>query len=252
MRGFAALAASVLALLVSLPAAAQSGAQPVIRRLVYDVRSSSTLRKEERQSGLGYLNQATRQIVNESSGGNFNSATFSMRNSGRMEIDIVAVTRDGGLVADVRLSGDNVNMGKTRIAILSDGVLGYNPALELPVEVQHVLPLLGREVIAGHAVGDLWKMPLRGKNVKGDNTFRITGEAGAEKVNVEMTTSMQITGTPHVDESSRTTAVYSSRLTNPISVSYTGLLHKRSTTQVLETIDLTVDATLVEDTFASR
>lgn len=231
-------------------AGSQTTQTVVIRHLAYDVRANSTLRKDERQSGLSYVNPATHQVVGTSSGGNFDTVSHSERNSGRLDVDVVAATRDAGLVVDVRLSGTTRSLGKTRIAIFSDGALSYSPSVDLPPEIRHVLPLLGREVVTGHAVGESWRMPLRGRDVSGDNAFRIVSDAGPERVNVEMITNMRISGPMFYDESSRTTAVYSARLTNPISLAYTGLLHQREGSQALQTIDLSVDATLVEDSFA--
>ncbi|MBV8600309.1 MAG: hypothetical protein JO359_01970, partial [Candidatus Eremiobacteraeota bacterium] len=200
MKGPATLA---VLLLFAAPASAQTAGGPaVLRHLAYDVRSSSTLRKDERQSGLSYVNVATHQVVGTPSGGNFDSAQHSERNAGRLDIEIVAATRDGGLVADVTLTGTTTSLGKTRISIMSDGRLGYDPSLELPPELRYVLPFLGRGVIAGHAVGDSWKIPLEGRNVRGEDAFRILSDAGNDRVNVELVTTMHTSGTRLLDESS--------------------------------------------------
>ncbi|MBV8152333.1 MAG: hypothetical protein JOY59_12310 [Candidatus Eremiobacteraeota bacterium] len=253
MKALIAFAGLLFACALPCVAAGENASLPVLRHLVFDIRSSSTLRQDRRRSGLSYLDPGTQQMVNPT-GGNYDTISVSSRNLGQLIVDVIAATQDGGLVVDATLDGDTTKMGKTRIAIFPDGRLSYNPSLDLPPEVLRVLPLLGRRVVTGHDVGDTWTVPLPGKNVKGENDFRITGEAPGDNLNVELQTSMQVSGYPHVDESSRTTSVYSPRLTVPMKVSFTGLIHKEDSgaSQSLQTINLTVDATLVQDSFAKK
>jgi len=86
---------------------------------------------------------------------------------GRIYLDVVAATDDGGLAVDVS-TGPTQATPFARVAIAPNGQLTYDPRIRLTTAEATLLRLLGRNVIGPtvRRAGDLWKVPGGSSNIE--------------------------------------------------------------------------------------
>ncbi len=122
---------------------------------------------------------------------------------GKLTVDVVAATADGGLVVDSQYAGKEGDERPVRVAIYSDGRITYDPAKPLGLQAARFLPMLARGLIAGHdvSVGQTWQI---GADAEAAH-FTVTKNEG-DLATIEISKKLAPTlGAEEVDEG---TAVY--------------------------------------------
>lgn len=248
MRRLLALAA-LAALAVPIPVTAAPDAPVrVLRSLVYDVSYAAHTRHDKKTSGFngGYGSDAAAPGV---SGSGTASVAMDGTDSGRLTIDIVAATQDGGLVVDVLYAGKLNNSPKMRVALFPDGRLSADPTKTLGPEALHILPLLARGFMANRTVqlGATWTVQAP-PPAKGATTFRVSGLDGPNAT-IALEGSISVGGVNGFDESDRGTTTYATDLISPLSYDLNSRIRRQVAADETITTDAHLVATLVSDNF---
>ncbi len=250
------LALGVLAAL-AVPVAATAADAPlkVLRSLVYDVQSSAHSYHEKKTSGFNSgMGGGSPMSDNPgvSSGNGTAGVGLDGGETGRLTIDIVAVTKDGGLVVDATYIGTRTSQPKTRVALYADGRLAADPTKQLGPEALHVLPLLARGFIADRNVspGSSWTIAAP-PPAKGNTTYRVSSVDGVQAT-IALEGSISVAGINGFDESDHGTTNYATDLVSPMSYDLTAKIHRQIGVDESITTSTHMIVTLVSDTFFKK
>jgi hypothetical protein len=256
MRSLLALAVAV-ALAAPLAASAADTPAPVkpLRQLVYDVTYSAHTTHEVKSSGFnGGYGGGTPNDGNASVSAGSGAASQYMNGDdrGKLAIDVIAATADGGLVVDTSFTGTVNVQPKTRVAIFEDGRISADPAHPLAPEVTRMLPLIARGFIANRDVsaGSTWSIPAPAPG-KGSTTYRVQSSDGQRaRIAIEGVWSMP--GANGFDESDQGVTTYATDVVSPVSYDLTARIHRQLGIDQSMTTSAHLTATLVSDSFAKR
>jgi hypothetical protein len=172
--------------------------------------------------------------------------------SGRLTIDVIAATPDGGLVVDVAYAGKLNGAPKMRVALYPDGRLSADPTKMLGPEALHILPLLARGFMADRTVqiGASWTVQAP-PPAKGATTYRVSGVNGANAT-LSLEGSLSVGGVNGFDESDRGTTTYATDLISPLSYDLSAHIRRQIAGDETITTDAHLVATLVSDSFAKK
>ena len=253
MRRLLALVA-LAALVAPIPVTAAPDAPVrVLRSLVYDVSYAAHTRHDKKTSGFngGYGGDPNGGAPGVSGSGTA-SVAMDGSDSGRLTIDIVAATQDGGLVVDVAYAGRLNNAPKMRVALFPDGRLSADPTKSLGPEALHILPLLARGFMANRLVevGSSWTVPAP-PPAKGATTYRVSGVDGPNAT-IALEGSISIAGVNGFDESDRGTTTYATDLISPLSYDVSSRIRRQLASDETITTDAHLVAKLVSDSFFKK
>lgn len=239
------------------PVAATAADTPlkVLRSLVYEVQSSAHSYHEKKTSGFnGGMGGSPAADTNPgvSSGNGTAGVGLDGGETGRLTIDVVAITQDGGLVVDAAYTGTRTSQPKTRVALYPDGRLAADPAKQLGPEALHVLPLLARGFIANRDVspGSSWTIAAP-PPAKGNTTYRVSRIDG-DQATIALEGSISLPGLNGFDESDHGTTTYATNLVSPVSYDLTAKIRRQLGVDESITTNTHMTVTLVSDTFAKK
>jgi hypothetical protein len=223
-------------LMLVLPAGTAAAEKP-LRILTFDVTYFVVTSQENHISGLGAL--AGQGASNESHG-------FAVDDAGVLSVDVIAATGDGGLVVDTRYDGKTTRQPTVRIAIASDGSLGYDPKANLSGATLRVLPFLARGLVKDRELraGVSWSIPILAP-ASGSTTYRVT-HVEAPVATIAITTDVTVKGPQGFDQHEDGTLVYEVDRLVPQRVDEQMRLHRFSIGGT-ETTDTHVVVTLEKD-----
>jgi hypothetical protein len=254
---------SFLSLLAILPLGGAVHVAPAaptpLRTLVYAVSYSSHSLSEEATSGFtGAVSpQDGRGMRRAPAATTAGDATVERRaevsDDGRLTVDVVAATKDGGLVVDAAFAGKVTMQPAIRVAIFPDGRLSYDPRLALSAQAARVLPLLARGLLADHDVspGSTWNAAAPFPGARGSTFFRVT-HVQEERADITIQREMTVTGPRGFSEQDHGNTTYALDRLCPLELELDAQArHSPSPDQyVTETAHLS--AKLISDTFAKR
>jgi hypothetical protein len=253
------LLAFAVAAAFAAPLAANAADAPApttsLRHLVYDVSYSARTTHEVKSSGFngGYGGSGPPgEGAGATSGMGTASQYMNGDDRGKLTIDIVAATKDGGLVVDTSFAGATNVQPVTRVAIYIDGRLSADPAHPLSPEAARLLPLIARGFIANRDVspGSSWSVPAPAP-AKGSTTYRVQSSDGSRAlIAIEGVWSMP--GPTGFDESDNGVTTYATDLVSPVSYDVTSRIHRQLSIDQSMTTSAHVIATLVSDSFAKK
>jgi hypothetical protein len=252
---------SLLAFAVTLafaaPIAAPAADAPAksLRHLVYDVTYSARTTQEVKSSGFngGYGGSA---MPGEGAGAASGTGTASQYmngdDHGKLTIDVVAATQDGGLVVDTSFAGSANVQPTTRVALYADGRLSADPAHPLCPEAVRLLPLIARGFIANRDVsaGSSWNVPAPAP-AKGSTTYRVQSSDGARAL-IALEGVWSLPGPTGFDEADHGVTTYATDLVSPVSYDLTARIHRQLSMDQSMTTNAHLTATLVSDSFAKK
>jgi hypothetical protein len=259
MRSLLAFAAAV-AFAAPLAASAADVPAPIkpLRQLVYDVTYSARTTHETKSSGFnsgyggGGAGNADATNSGVAAGSGSASQYMNGDDRGKLAIDVIAATPDGGLVVDASFTGTVNVQPKTRVAIFKDGRMSVDPAHPLAPETARVLPLIARGFIADRdvAAGSSWSTPAAAP-AKGSTTYRVQSSDGhLARIAIEGVWSMP--GATGFDESDQGTTTYATDIVSPVSYDLTARIHRQLGIDQSTTTSAHLTATLVSDTMAKK
>ena len=256
MRGLLAfsVAATFLAPLGASAADAPAAVKP-IRQLVYDVTYTARTTHEVKSSGLnsGYGGGGgTAGDISGAAGSSTASQYMNGDDRGKLAIDVVAATPDGGLVVDASFAGTVNVQPKTRIAIFADGRISADPAHPLAPEVARMLPLIARGFIADRDIsaGSSWSVPAAAP-AKGATTYRVQSSDG-QLARIAIQGAWSMPGANGFDESDQAVTTYATNVVSPVSYELNARIHRQLAIDQSMTTNAHLTATLVSDSFAKK
>ena len=255
------LAFAVAAAFAAPLAASAADAPPparVLRQLVYDVTYSARTTHEVKSSGFNGAYGGGSGMSGDTGGSGVaagsGSASQYMNSDdrGKLTIDVIAATQDGGLVVDAAFAGTTNAQPKTRVALYSDGRMSADPAHPLAPAVQRMLPLIARGFIADRDVsaGSTWNVPAPAP-AKGSTTYRVQSSDG-QRARIAIEGVMSMPGPTGFDESDQATTTYATDLVSPVSYDLTARIHRQLGMDQSMTTSAHLTATLVSDSFAKK
>ena len=247
LGAFAAFVSPLAALCADAPS------PPPLRSLVFDVTYSAHSKHEKKTSGFngGYGGDPGSGGAGVSGSGTAAIAVDGS-DSGRLTIDVIAATKESGLVVDAQYSGKLGSQPKMRIALFADGRLSADPTKTIDPAVLHVLPLLARGFIANRDVnpGSSWTIAAP-PPMKGSTTYRVTALDG-QYATLALEGSRSMSGASGFDETDRGTTKYATDLVVPVSYDVTSRIRRQLAMDESVTTDAHLTVTLVSDTFAKK
>ena len=243
--------AALVALGTPVPALAVTTAPGhPLRSLVYDVSYAAHTRHDKKTSGFngGYGGDPNGGAPGVSGSGTA-SVAMDGSDAGRLTIDIIAATQDGGLVADVTYAGKMSNTATMRVAVYSDGRLTADPKKTLGPEALHILPLLARGFMANRtlAAGTSWSVAAP-PPAKGTTTYRVDALDGPNAT-ISLEGSLIVGGANGFDESDRGTTTYATDLISPLTYDLNAHIRRQVGVDETITTDAHIVAKLVSDNF---
>lgn len=228
--------------------AVPAGAETVhpLRTLVYDVNYTAEVVRHEQTSGFNGSG-----IGNIAAGHGAVDRRFGSDDQGRLTIEIVAATPDGGLVADVSYAG-KIAQPRTRVAIFKDGRLSFDPAMPLAPPALRVVPFLARGFVAERDLspGASWQAEAPAPAV-GNLSFRVA-HADATVATIEFEGSMVVRGSNGFAETERGSTLYAVDTLAPVQLDFRTTTRRELGTEQSDTTDAHVVAHVVSDSFAKR
>lgn len=256
MRGLLAfsVAATLFAPFGASAADAPAAVKP-IRQLVYDVTYTARTTHEVKSSGLNSGYGGGGGTPGDNSGPTASSTASQYMNGddrGKLAIDVIAATPDGGLVVDASFTGTVNVQPKTRIAIFEDGRISADPAHPLAPEVARMLPLIARGFIANRDVspGSSWSIPATAP-AKGATTYRVQSSDG-QLARIAIQGAWSMPGANGFDESDQAVTTYATDVISPVSYELNARIHRQLAIDQSMTTSAHLTATLVSDSFAKK
>jgi hypothetical protein len=259
MRSLLAFAVAI-AFAAPLAASAADAPAPIkpLRQLVYDVTYSARTTHEVKSSGFnsGYGGGGAGNADSTNSGVAAGSGAASQYmngdDRGKLAIDVIAATPDGGLVVDASFTGTVNVQPKTRIAVFEDGRISADPAHPLAPEVARMLPLLARGFIANRDVspGSSWSIPATAP-AKGATTYRVQSSDG-QLARIAIQGAWSMPGANGFDESDQAVTMYATNVISPVSYELNARIHRQLAIDQSMTTSAHLTATLVSDSFAKK
>lgn len=254
MRSLLALAVlAVFAAPLAASAAGDAPVRPPLRSLVYDITYSAHSTHEKKTSGFnGAYGSGTGSGGAGVSGSGTAGIGLDGTDSGRLTIDVIAATPDGGLVVDAAYTSKLSTQPKMRVALYPDGRLSADPSARLGPEALHILPLLSRGFIAQRDVspGASWTVAAPAP-AKGSTTYRVS-RLHDQEATIVLEGSMSVPGVSGFDESDHGTTTYATDLISPVSYDLNARIHRQIGVEESITTDTHITATLVHDSFAKK
>ncbi|HEY6236500.1 MAG TPA: hypothetical protein VIW69_15485 [Candidatus Elarobacter sp.] len=253
MRSLLAFAAAV-AFAAPLAASAADAPAPtrVLRHLLYDVTYSARTTHEVKSSGFNGAYGGGSSDNGVAAGSGSVSQYMNGDDRGKLTIDVVAATQDGGLVVDTAFAGEKSTQPTTRVAIYADGRMSADPAHPLAPETARVLPLIARGFIADRdvAAGSTWSIPATAP-AKGSTTYKVQSSDGhLARIAIEGAWSMP--GPTGFDESDQGVTTYATDVLSPVSYDLTARIHRQLGIDQSMTTSAHLTATLVSDSMAKK
>jgi hypothetical protein len=237
-----------------LAAAAADAPQPkVLRSLVYDVTYAAHTAHQMKTSGLNGAYGGGMQGEGPGvSGSGTAGVGLDGSDSGKLLIDVIAATPDGGLVVDVAYTGKLHNQPTMRVAVYPDGRLSAAPGKSIGPEALHLLPLLARGFVANRAIepGASWTVNAPSP-ARGATTYRVSTVNG-QAATIALEGSLSVSGIGGFDESDTGTTTYATDLLSPIAYDLNARIHRQISVEESTTTTLHMVATLVSDSFAKK
>ncbi len=252
------LLAFAVAAAVAAPLAANAADAPaptrVLRQLVYDVSYSAHTTQQVKSSGFngGYGGTAQPGEGATASGTGTASQYMNGDDSGKLTIEVVAATQDGGLVVDAAFAGKGNVQPKTRVAVFADGRLSYDPAHPLAPVTTRMLPLIARGFVAERDVsaGSSWSIPAAAP-AKGSTTYKVQSSDGhLARIAIEGVWS--VPGPTGFDESDQGVTTYATDVVSPVSYDLTARIHRQLSIDTSMTTSAHLTATLVSDSMVKK
>lgn len=165
-----------------------------------------------------------------------------------LEVDVIAATRDGGLVVDAQVLGPNRKAGKTRFGITADGRLLYDPKAPVLEEETRMLFLLSQGVFAREmGPGTTWHEPIAGRDANGDTEYHILKLDG-DRITAEINRSLTVAGAKPYRETSRLLTDYDRHFVTPKTAEVS--IHAQSSPGIGQTlyVDTEINFKLTADT----
>lgn len=233
-------------------AAAADAPQPKpLRTLVYDVTYAAHTAHEMKTSGFNgaYGNQGENPGA---SGSGTAGVGLDGSDSGRMTIDVVAATPDGGLVVDAAYTGKLHNQPVMRVAVFPDGRLSAAPGKNIGPEALHLLPLLARGFVANRAIetGATWTVNAP-PPARGATTYRVSSVNG-QAATIALEGSLSVSGIGGFDESDIGSTTYATDLLSPLAYDLNARIHRQISVEESTMTTVHMVATLVSDSFAKK
>jgi hypothetical protein len=240
------LLASVLALACgTLPAFAATGGDTQIkplRTLTYDLVMAIGNNREIRVDAIG------------TAGSGITNTGAALEAKGRITVDVIAVTADGGLVADVSENAESRSHARVRVAVAKGGAVSYDPrqAENVTVEEFALLGWLSRGFYAAPAdpPGTTWDTDAGAQGVTGKNHYRVVSVDG-DAVTLDCKTEERGSGANSFDMTRTGTVVYDMKLVAPRSANFQEINHTQRLGHY-DTTNVSVSLKLASDTFAAR
>lgn len=230
---FVRLTAAAAALLLAGASSVAQAADKPLRTLAFDVGYSVSSSSERNENGI--------------TAGGGSGGAFNVDDAGTMTIDVVAVTADGGLVVDTSYAGKVTQQGPIRVAVYSDGRLGFDPKKGPCPQALYVLPMLARKLFGERDIekGSTWSTKI--DSPAATTTYRVTNvEDAIATLNVER--DLTAGGSPGYHEHETGTLRYATDLLTPLRMDM--FIHsRRETLDRIETADTHLLATLKSDSF---
>jgi hypothetical protein len=254
MRSLLALAAAAA---FAAPAA-DAPAPKVLRQLVYDVTYSARTTHEVKSSGLnsGYgggtgMSGDTGGVAN---GSGTASQLMNGDDHGKLTIDVVAATADGGLVVDLTESANGRNRAKVRFAVTGDGTVTYDPKEVMNVSQEEIALArwLARGFYGEHPIerGTEWTVDQSSNGLSASEHYRVTGAAD-NRVTLEYALEEKSAGAASYGEIRLGSLVYDTALVVPVQATYQGEA-RRELFGAFDKTTTSVTLTLRSDTFAKK
>jgi hypothetical protein len=253
------LLAFVAAVAFAAPLAASAADAPapikVLRHLVYDVTYSARTTHEVKSSGFngGYGGGTPTEGNTSVSAGSGGASQFMNGDDrGKLIIDVVAATQDGGLVVDTSFIGGTNPQPTTRVAVFADGRLSYDPAHPLAPETSRLLPLIARGFIAERDVsaGSTWSIPAPAP-AKGSTTYKVQSSDG-HLARIAIEGLWSVPGPSGFDESDQGVTTYATDVISPMSYDLTARIRRQLGIDQSATTSAHLTAMLVSDSMAKK
>ncbi|MBV8601101.1 MAG: hypothetical protein JO359_05985 [Candidatus Eremiobacteraeota bacterium] len=243
----------ILEAILAAALCADTAALPSLRHLTYDVSYRTLLTSDTANIVISpprvRRGQSSTTVVNNAP--QITSEAVDKR-AERIEIDVVAVTKDGGLVVDASVEGTERKAPKARIAILRDGSLSYDPKATVLEEERRLCALLRRDGFDHElTAGAYWREPIEEKLAKGKVEYRVLRSAGST-AELEITSQVSFAGASPYDETSRTVTAYDSRLLAPQEATVRLRVRRQNAMTQVVTSDIEIHLVLAEDSFKSK
>lgn len=249
------LALGILAcIVVPASALAADSAPRVLRALVFDVTYAAHSNHEKKTSGFNgaYAAGAPSGGSPGVSGSGTAAVGLDATDQGRLLVNVIAATADGGLVIDTNYAGKLSNQGWVRVALFTDGRVSADPAKTLDPSVAHVLPLLARSFIANRDVnpGSSWTISAP-PPARGQTTYRVTALDG-QNATLAVNGSLSVSGVSGFDEVDLGTATYATDMIVPLSLDLNSRIHRQIAIDESVTTTAHLVVTLVSDSFPKK
>ena len=177
----------------------------------------------------------------------------SASRKGQILLDVVAATADLGLVVDVKQVSPDKSEPLTRVAIMQNGALSYDPNFELSAEESALLRLLARGVIGGAArnKGEQWTVPLSGSGYNEQTTYKVDDVPNQSSEVIDESGAFQQTGVHAADGTTHGKITFDPTVVVPVTATLTSHT-RRASLGASTTTDMTIDLSLAEDSFAKK
>jgi hypothetical protein len=189
-----------------------------------------------------------------SAGSGVSNAGAALESKGTINVDVIAVTADGGLVVDVSENASNRSHAKVRVAIAKDGAISYDPKQQENVTVEEfaLLGWLSRGFYAAppDPPGTAWDTDVGGQGVTGKNHYRVLSVNG-DTVTLDCKTEERKGGADSFDMTRIGTVVYDMKMVAPRSASYQEVNHSQRLGHY-DTTTVSVSLKLANDTFGKK
>jgi len=224
-----------------------------LRQLVYDVTYTAHSTQETKSSGFnGAYGGSASAGATVGAGSGAASQFMNGDDRGKLTIDVIAATQDGGLVVDASFTGAKNMQPTTRVAIFADGRISADPTHPLAPETARMLPLIARGFIAERDVsaGSTWSIPAP-VPAKGSTTYRVQSSDGRfARIAIEGAWSMP--GPAGFDESDQGVMTYATDVVSPVSYDLNARIHRQLGMDQSMTTSAHLTATLVSDSMAKK
>ena len=221
--------------------AADAAAKP-LRTLTYDLEMTIGNVREIHIDAIG------------TAGSGVSNTGAALESKGSINVDVIAVTGDGGMVVDVSENASNRSHAKVRVAIAKGGAVVYDPKQTDNVTVEEfaLLSWLSRGFYAPPAdpPGTTWDTDASAQNVTGKNHYRVISVSG-DTVTLDCRTEERKGGVDSFDMTRIGTLVYDMKMVVPRSATFQEINHSQRLGHY-DTTNVSVTLKLANDTFAKK
>ncbi len=231
-----------LCALAAAPLGAAAESPKPLRTLNYDLQMSIGVVRSVQRDAIGTAG---------STHGDFAGGSES---KGNITVDVIAVTADGGLVADVREIATNRSRPSVRVAITAAGALSYDPKQSDNVteEEDTLLRWLARGFVtaADRSAGTTWTIDNSTRGTQAAEHYRVVSAEGPV-LHLDYKAESKSSGLGGGDMTRAGTLVYDTKLTVPKSASYKDIAHRQQLGSY-DTTEMGVQLKLTSDSLAKK